>query len=178
MDKRAPSAITAIRLGVAPLLIMLVLEGMWLHGAALFLLLVFTDFLDGYLAKRYSAASKRGAYFDATTDFILTFSLLLTFGPEGFYAEWIPVLVAGIFAFFVLTSIAFGRTYDPVGKHYGSMLYGVVCLRFFITGELFCGLVTSGILAFSTASMLSRTFFLMKGRDAQDAPKRLYVSAE
>ena len=166
MDKRIPSAITALRLGMTPLLIMLVMEGMLLHGAALFLLLVFTDFLDGYLAKRYGAASKRGAYFDAATDFILTFSLLLAFGSEGFYAEWIPVLIAGIFAFFVLTSIAFGRTYDPVGKYYGSMLYGVTCLRFFISGELFCGLATSGILTFSAASILSRIFFLMKGRDA------------
>jgi phosphatidylglycerophosphate synthase len=151
---------------MTPLLIMLVMEGMLRHGAALFLLLVFTDFLDGYLAKRYGAASKRGAYFDAATDFILTFSLLLAFGSEGFYAEWIPVLIAGIFAFFVLTSIAFGRTYDPVGKYYGSMLYGVTCLRFFISGELFCGLATSGILTFSAASILSRIFFLMKGRDA------------
>ncbi len=166
MDNRIPSAITALRLGMTPLLIMLVMEGMLRHGAALFLLLVFTDFLDGYLAKRYGAASKRGAYFDAATDFILTFSLLLAFGSEGFYAEWIPVLIAGIFAFFVLTSIAFGRTYDPVGKYYGSMLYGVTCLRFFISGELFCGLATSGILTFSAASILSRIFFLMKGRDA------------
>ncbi len=151
-----------MRLALVPLLFILVINGMLAYGAALFLFLLFTDFLDGYLARRHKACSKLGTYFDATTDFILVFSLLFAFGSGGFYAEWIPILVAAIFAFFVLTGISFGRVYDPVGKYYGSMLYGMVGLRFIFSGQLFCSLVTASIVAFSLASIVSRVFYLMK----------------
>jgi len=138
---------------------------MLFYGAALFLFLLFTDFLDGYLARKYKISSKFGTYFDATTDFILVFSLLLAFGPEDFYAEWIPILVATVFAFFILTSYSFKITYDPMGKYYGSILYGATGLRFIFSGEFFYYFITIGILLFSAASVLSRIFSIMKNKE-------------
>jgi hypothetical protein len=44
IDNIVPSAITAIRLGLVPLLAFLVSNGMLVYGAALFLFLLFTDF--------------------------------------------------------------------------------------------------------------------------------------
>jgi phosphatidylglycerophosphate synthase len=162
INNRIPSAITAVRLGLVPLLFFLVENGMLFFGAALFLFLLITDFMDGHLARKYGVCSKFGTYFDATTDFILVFLLLLAFGPEGFYAEWIPILVAAVFALFVLTGISFNRIYDPVGKYYGSMLYVATGLRFIFSGELFWGFVTVGIIVFSVASILSRVAFFIK----------------
>jgi phosphatidylglycerophosphate synthase len=162
INNRIPSAITAVRLGLVPLLIFLVERGILFFGAALFLFLLFTDFLDGYLARKHGVCSKFGTYFDATTDFILVFSLLLAFGPEGFYAEWIPVLVAAVFALFVFTGISSNKIYDPVGKYYGSMLYIATGLRFIFSGELFYSFVTVSIVVFSAASILSRAAFFMK----------------
>jgi hypothetical protein len=49
-----------------------------------------------------------------------------------------------------------------VGKYYGSLLYGVICLRFIFSGPLFYSAVTASVVAFSAASILSRASFLLK----------------
>lgn len=162
MDRRVPSAITAVRLGFVPLLIFLVGNGIRVYGAALFLFLLFTDFLDGYLARKLGVSSKFGTYFDVTVDFVLVFSMFLAFGSGGFYAEWILILIAAVFAEFMLTSRSSSRVYDPVGKYYGSLLYGAIGSRFLISGPLFYNVVTVGVAAFSAASILSRATFLLK----------------
>ena len=156
------SKITLVRLGLVPLLVLLVDHGLVFSGVVLFLFLILTDFLDGHLARKHRVYSKVGAYFDAITDFILIFSLFLVFGPEGFYSEWVLIVVVAVFAWFILTGISFDRIYDPVGKYYGSLLYGVIGLRFVFSGSLFCNLVTGGIVVFSVASILSRVIFLLK----------------
>jgi phosphatidylglycerophosphate synthase len=151
-----------VRLGLVPLLAFLVGNGMLFYGAALFLFLLFTDFLDGYLARKHGASSKFGTYFDATADFTLIFALFLSFGSVGFYAEWVLILVAAVFAGFVLTSRTSNKIYDPVGKYYGSLLFGAIGLRFIFSGQLFYSVVTVGIVAFSAASIMSRATFLLK----------------
>ena len=151
-----------MRLGFVPLLAFLVSNGMLVYGAALFLFLLFTDFLDGYLARKLGASSKFGTYFDVTADFILVFSLFLAFGSKGFYADWVLILVAAVFAVFFLTGLSSSWVYDPVGKYYGSLLYGAIGLRFIFSGQLFYNVVTIGVVAFSAASILSRATFLLK----------------
>jgi phosphatidylglycerophosphate synthase len=162
IDSRVPSAITAVRLGFVPLLAFLVCNGMLVYGAALFLFLLFTDSLDGYLARKLGVSSKFGTYFDVTADFILIFSMFLAFGSEGFYADWVLILVAAVFAGFVLTGLSSNRIYDPVEKYYGSLLYGAIGLRFLVSGPIFYSVVTVGVAAFSAATILSRANFLLK----------------
>ncbi len=162
IDNRVPSAITAVRLGFVPLLVFLVSNRLLFYGATLFLFLLLTDFLDGYLARKLGVSSKFGTYFDVTADFTLVFSMFLAFGSEGFYAEWVLILVAAVFAEFVLTGLSSSKTYDPVGKYYGSLLYGATGLRFIFAGQFFYSVVTVGVAAFSVASILSRVTFLLK----------------
>ena len=69
--------ITAVRLGLVPLLVVLVDTGITFYSAALFLFLLFTDFLDGYMARKFGVTSKFGMFFDVTADFVLVFSVLL-----------------------------------------------------------------------------------------------------
>ncbi len=164
INYRVPSAVTAVRLGFIPLLVFLVSSGMLFYGAALFLFLLFTDFLDGYLARRIGVSSKFGTYFDVATDFILVFSMFLVFGSKGFYANWVLVVIAAVFTGFVLTSRFSSEIYDPVGKYYGSLLYVAIGLRFIFSGQLFYNMVTVGVVAFSAASILSRVIFLLRAR--------------
>ena len=128
----------------------------------MFLFLLFTDLLDGHLARKNEVASKFGTYFDATADFTLIFSMFIVFGSDDFYAEWILILVAAVFAGFVLTSHFSSRVYDPVGKYYGSLLYGAIGLRFLFSGPIFYSAVTVGIAVFSAASILSRANSILK----------------
>jgi phosphatidylglycerophosphate synthase len=162
INSRVPSAVTALRLGLVPLLVFLISTGMLFYGATLFLFLLFTDFLDGYLARKLGVSSKFGTYFDVTADFTLIFSMLIAFGSKGFYAGWILILVVAVFAVFVLTGLFSSWVYDPVGKYYGSLLYGAIGLRFIFSGSLFYNVVTISIVVFSAASILSRANFLLK----------------
>lgn len=162
INSRLPSAITAVRLSFVPLLVFLVSNGMLFFGAVLFLLLLFTDFLDGYLARKLGVSSKFGAYFDVTADFTLVFCMFLVFGSIGFCANWVLIVIVTVFTEFAFTSHFSSKIYDPVGKYYGSMLYGAIGLRFILSGQLFYDVVTVGVVAVSAASILSRATFLLK----------------
>jgi len=157
-----PSAVTVVRLGSIPLLVFLVSSGMLFYGAVLFLFLLSTDFLDGYLARKLGCSSKFGTYLDVATDFIFVFCMLLVFNSKGFVPDWVLVLITIVFAQFVITSFYSDKIYDPVGKYYGSLLYGAIGLRFILSGRFFYDVAAVGIAGFAAASILSRTVFLVK----------------
>ena len=157
-----PSEITVLRLALVPPLIFMVSNDLYSLGAGLFLFLITTDFLDGFLARRHGLSSQFGMYFDVTTDFILVFSMFVTFIPKGFCADWVLVIIVGVFAEFLLTSLFLEKTYDPVGKYFGSLLYGMIGLRFIVNGQFFYNVVTVGIVASAVISILSRVAFILK----------------
>jgi phosphatidylglycerophosphate synthase len=128
----------------------------------LFLSLLCTDLLDGYLARKFALSTKFGTYFDVTTDFILIFCMFLTFNSKGFVPEWVLVLITFVFAQFVITSVYSDKIYDPVGKYYGSLLYVAIGLRFILSGEFFYDIATVGITGFAVASILSRAVSFIK----------------
>lgn len=166
-----PSAVTALRLALVPPLVFLVSNNLYFLGAGLFLFLLGTDFFDGYLARRFGVSSTFGTYFDVTTDFIFVFSMFAAFIPKGFCADWILIIVAAVFAEFLLTGLYTNKIYDPVGKYYGSLLYGAIGLRFILSGQLFYNVVTVGVAACATASILSRTTYLLKERKQREKTK-------
>lgn len=132
------------------------------YGAILFLSLLCSDFLDGYLARRLDLASKFGTFFDVTTDFILIFSMFLVFNSKGFVSYWILILIALFFALFIVTSLLWARIYDPIGKYYGSMLYGAIGLRFIISGQFFYDVTTIVIIGVTAASITARVLYLRR----------------
>jgi phosphatidylglycerophosphate synthase len=126
-----------VRLGLIPLLVFLVSSGTLFYRAVLFLFLLSTDFLDEYLARKLGVSSKFGSYFDVTTDFIFAFSMFTAFIAEGFCPDWVLLLTIAAFVEFVLISLYSKKMYDPVGKYYGSLLYGAIGLRFILSGQIF-----------------------------------------
>jgi len=139
---------------------------MLLHGAVLFLLLLCSDFLDGYIARRLGLTSKFGTYFDVTTDFILIVSMFWVFSSKGFVPYWVLILITFFFAQFIATSLYWGKIYDPIGKHYGTLLYGAIALRFIVSGQLFYDAATVVITGFTVASMLARVWYLSSSADS------------
>ncbi len=135
---------------------------MLFYGAMLFLSLLCTDLLDGYLARRFGLSSKFGTYFDVTTDFILVFCMFLTFNSKGFVPDWVLVLITFVFAQFVITSVYLDEIYDLVGKYCGSLLYGAIGLRFILSGQFFYDIATVGITGFAAATILSRAVSFIK----------------
>ena len=156
-----PWGITALRVVVLPFLILSFVIGFTLPSYALFLFAILTDFLDGYYAKKFHVASKLGAYFDATADFLFVSAMLSVFVFEGFYPLWLLVLVIVVFVQFIFTNVVSRQAvYDPVGKYYGSLMYGVVGLTLLFQEQLLYSIVTVGIVFSSAACLLSRVYFL------------------
>jgi phosphatidylglycerophosphate synthase len=150
-------------LSLIPLLVYLVLTGMLAYGALLFILILGTDLADGYLARSLGQSSAFGSYFDVTTDFILVLSMFLVFDSEGFVPFWVVGMIASFFVLFIVTSVVFGKIYDPIGKYYGSLLYGAIGLRFLASGEFVSELATVVITGYTAVSLSTRIYHLWLG---------------
>jgi hypothetical protein len=88
--------------------------------------------------------------------------MFLTFNSKGFVPGWVLVLITFVFAQFVITSVYSDNIYDPVGKYYGSLLYGAIGLRFILSEQFFYDIAMAGITGFAAATILSRAVSFIK----------------
>lgn len=158
---RVPWAITALRVVAIPILIYSFNQEINAASYALFVFAVSTDVLDGYLAKKLKVTSRLGAYFDVTADFLFVSIMFLVFIIEGFYPSWILLLMVFVFLQFVITSLYSKQTiYDPIGKYYGSLMYGAVGLTLLFQEQIMFSIVTVGIVVSTIAVLCSRLAYL------------------
>lgn len=98
--KRVPNILSASRILLAPLFFYLYIQDavVWAAlGMLVFILAAVTDYLDGYLARRFDVSSSLGVFLDPLADKILTFTgfICLAFiDPEQF-----PWWIIGIIVF-------------------------------------------------------------------------------
>jgi cardiolipin synthase len=99
-----PNALTLVRIGaIPPILAALALE--WrLLAFGLFLLAMATDFLDGYLARRWAQTSSLGRMLDPIADKVLAATVLLMLTADSTIAGWHVVPALAILAREVLVS--------------------------------------------------------------------------
>jgi len=157
-----PLIISVTRLVALPFLVLSLSYKLVFVADGLFLFAVATDFADGYVAKKLNVTDKFGAYFDATADFLFTFGVFLYFVACGFYSVWLLFFVAFEFAQFLLTSHFSKIVYDPVGKYYGSLLYGAVGLTLLFSGDLIYAIVSVGAVVATVTSLLSRLLYFVR----------------
>ena len=128
-QKTAPSLITAVRILLLPMIWVL-----WMHehvslSLVLYGLAVLSDWADGRVARKLGAASAFGAFFDVVCDVVFLLSLLLLLGLHGVVPIWLFLAPFAAAVAFFMTSKRTAPRYDPVGKHYGGVLFVVVgCL--------------------------------------------------
>ncbi len=158
------SGIIAIRLAAAPAFVALYLNEQHGWALALFLLAVFTDALDGYVARRIGGADlPLGAYSDPIADFVLVLAAFMAFVVEGVYPFWILLMVLSMFAQFVITSKPGRPVYDPIGKYYGVFLFAAVGMALLFPYMVVYNSVLVLILGFTIVSLSSRIIFLVGG---------------
>lgn len=160
-----PLAITAIRIIALPVIVYAFNQEIRVVTCTLFIFAISTDFLDGYLAKKFEATSRIGFYFDVTADFLFIASMFSVFILEGFYQLWILFLVVFVFSQFMLSSIYSKRViYDPVGKYYGSLMYGGIGFTLFFPKQLMFNIITIGVAVSTLVVLLSRLTYLLVTR--------------
>lgn len=96
-----PNMVTGVRIILSPVLVVLALadEPLWMGGLAGFL--VFTEWLDGFLARRLQIVSKSGARLDSIADALFYSSLLaavVCLAPE-LVAKETPWIVAAVVSY-------------------------------------------------------------------------------
>lgn len=65
----------------------------YIIAGVIFIIASLTDFLDGYLARKYDLVTDRGKMLDAIADKILVNPILIIFSAEGLLHPIVPVIV-------------------------------------------------------------------------------------
>src|ERR671919_2481612 len=115
-----PNALTLTRIFLVPLLVVVLLtkfEGRLilgirkeLVGAAIFAIASFTDWLDGYLARRRKQVTTLGQLMDPVADKLLTSAAFISLIQMGLAPAWmVAVIIGREFAVTALRSLAYAR---------------------------------------------------------------------
>ena len=91
-----PNSITLARISIVPFLFFLLLSPgpFWsLTLAALFVLAALTDFLDGYIARKYNLINAMGKFLDPLADKLIVNTAMILMIPIGRIDAWIVVII-------------------------------------------------------------------------------------
>ena len=74
-------------------------------------------------------------------------------------------MIIFVFSQFIFSNMYLKKTiYDPIGKYYGSLLFGEIGLTLLFTHSLIYQIVTIGIIISTAASLISRLTCLLSQR--------------
>jgi CDP-diacylglycerol--glycerol-3-phosphate 3-phosphatidyltransferase len=91
-----PNSITLARISVVPFLFILLMSPgpFWsLVLAALFVLASITDYLDGFIARKYNMITTMGKFLDPLADKLIVNSAMILMIPIGRIDAWIVVII-------------------------------------------------------------------------------------
>jgi CDP-diacylglycerol--glycerol-3-phosphate 3-phosphatidyltransferase len=94
-----PNQLTASRFGLALVLFALIAAELWLWCLIVFIIAAFTDWLDGYLARKQNLMSTLGRIFDPLVDKVLMCGVYICLLPLGVQQGWLwPWMVTVVVA--------------------------------------------------------------------------------
>ena len=89
----AANAITAVRLAGLPVFVVLAVQGAYGLAFGMLVLVGATDWVDGYVARRFDQVTKLGRFLDPLIDRILLATAALTLLALGFIPWWVVAAV-------------------------------------------------------------------------------------
>ena len=110
------SKITLVRVAFIPLyMVLMYLSGgaaglmMWL-SLAIFMIASLTDYIDGYIARKYNQVSDFGKFLDPLADKLLTIAAMVMFCEWGIFPAWaLMIVLTREFAVTGLRLVAVGK---------------------------------------------------------------------
>jgi CDP-diacylglycerol--glycerol-3-phosphate 3-phosphatidyltransferase len=147
-----PNFLTLLRITLVPLILaLLAWNGPWstLLAGAIFVVAVWTDNFDGYLARKWGQITDMGKFLDPIADKLLVDLLLIWFVAHGAVSVWLVLLVvAREFMVSGLRLVAAGRgvvlASDLLGKFKAVSQMMLVCM---LIVQLQAGVLVFGWLA-------------------------------
>ena len=88
-----PNKLKKLRMVLVPVVMALILGGHSVMAFVLFAAASITDFLDGYIARKYNLVSSFGKIMDPLADKLLTFGALICFVQTGLISVWAPMII-------------------------------------------------------------------------------------
>jgi cardiolipin synthase len=144
-----PNLLTLLRLALAPVIVVCVLEGRHVAALALFFSATMTDVFDGLAARRLGLATQAGAYLDPVADKCLLMAVFLALAAAGIVPIWLVVVIFGR-DFYILLGAILTMWLTPARKFppsvWGKASTFVQCLTAgaWMTRDVFHGAFTEG----------------------------------
>ena len=92
--KYIPNYLTVIRFILVPIIFSLIISEKYIWAALFFFIANLTDFLDGYIARKYNLISDFGKLMDPLADKITQISTILALIIKGIIPYWILVIIS------------------------------------------------------------------------------------
>lgn len=93
--KHFPNLLTGARLALTPYIFWLMVRHEYRTIIPWFIVIAVTDVVDGFLARRFGASSRLGAYLDPLADKVLLSGTFLVLALTGAMESWLAVVVLG-----------------------------------------------------------------------------------
>lgn len=90
-----PNFLSAFRLASVPVFVALFVTGRENAGVALYAVAAWTDWVDGYIARRYDQITELGKILDPLADRVFTAALTIMLTVRGILSPWALVAVIG-----------------------------------------------------------------------------------
>jgi len=114
-----PNLLSLLRLALVPVFLYLILAKHPLIAFLVLALASFTDWLDGYLARKLNQVTRIGALLDPAADRLYIFATLLGLAITGAIPVWLPAVVIGRdFVLMFTIPVLASRNYGPLPVHF------------------------------------------------------------
>jgi phosphatidylglycerophosphate synthase len=157
-----PTTVSLLRLLALPFLLTLIIAGQMFFADLLFILAITSDLVDGRLARKMRLTSQLGANLDTGVDAVFVSGMFLYFAFSGVYPFWVLLLIIAMYVQYILTNKLSKTTFDPIGKYYGSLLYGAIGLTMLFRGQLAQNVIPYSLLVVSIFTLFCRLAYLTK----------------
>lgn len=114
-----PNLLSLLRLALVPVFLVLIVSGQSMSAFLVLAVASFTDWLDGYLARKLNQVTRIGALLDPAADRLYIFATLIGLAVTGSVPSWLPLVVIArdVVLAFTIPVLA-SRNYGPLPVHF------------------------------------------------------------
>lgn len=122
--RNLPNQLTFSRFVLAAVLFVLIAYGQWLGCLIVFIVAAVTDWLDGYIARRWKMGTALGRSLDPLADKVLNCGAFIFLLPEGIRGQWLLPWMAAVIVLRELIITGLRSFMETSGSKFGADWFG------------------------------------------------------